>query len=275
MSAQYASEFFDVSVEEGVASLVMNAPEKSNAMAPAFWADLPRLAKAFDADPEVRVVVLSGKGKHFSSGMDLSTFNSLMDLVKMEPGRAAYAMRQNVLYYQAAFNALEAMRQPVIAAIHGACIGGAIDLICACDIRLASQGAFFSIEDINIGMTADVGTLQRLPKLIAPGIVSELALTGRKFSAEEALGWGMVNAVHEDGQALMQAAALMATEIASKSPLAVAGTKESLLYARDHTVDQGLEQIATWNGGMLRPEDLMTAMQARMAKKTATFKDIA
>jgi len=275
MSDALASEFFDVSIEAGVASLVMNAPEKSNAMAPAFWADLPRIAGVLDEMPEVRVVLLSGNGKNFSAGMDLSVFNELMDLIKLEPGRAAYAMRRNVLYYQNALSALETMRQPVIAAIQGACIGGGIDLITACDIRLASANAFFSIEEINIGMTADVGTLQRLPKLIPPGIVSELALTGRRFSAEEALGWGMVSAVHEDPAALMEAAQEMAALIASKSPLAAAGTKASITYARDHSVAEGLEQIATWNGGMLRPEDLMSAMQARMAKKTAEFKDIA
>ncbi len=275
MSDALASEFFDVTIEGGVANLVMNLPEKSNAMVPAFWTDLPRICEALDGTPEARVVVLTGAGKNFTGGMDLSNFNALMDLAKMEPGRAAYAMRKTVLKYQASLSALEKMRQPVIAAIQGACIGGGIDLITACDIRLASENAYFSIEEINIGMTADVGTLQRLPKLIPPGIVSELALTGRRFSAQEAAGWGMINAVPGDTEALLAFAQDMAKTIASKSPLAVAGTKVSLTYARDHSVDEGLEQIASWNGGMLRPEDLMGAMQARMAKKEAVFKDIA
>lgn len=275
MTDPLASEFFDVTVEGGVVSLVMNNPDKSNAMSASFWADLPRIARALDAMPEVRVVVISGNGKNFSGGMDLSVFNDLAALSKLEAGRAAYAMRKNILYYQDAFTALEEMRVPVIAAIQGACIGGAVDLISACDIRIASQDAYFCIEEVNIGMAADVGTLQRLPKLVPAGIVAELALTGRRFAASEALGFGMLSAVHADHEATLCAAREMAEGIASKSPLAVAGTKKSLVYARDHTVADGLDQIATWNGGIMRPEELMTAMQARMDKKAAVFKDIA
>ena len=183
-------------------------------------------------------------------------------------------MRQKLLRYQRSLSSLEDTRLPVIAAIQGACIGGAIDMISACDIRLASEDAFFSIEEINIGMTADVGTLQRLPKAMPLGIVSELALTGRRFSPAEAQGWGMINAVHPDAAAVRDAALEMAVIIASKSPLAIAGIKKSVTFARDHSVADGLDQIATWNGGMLRPEDLMAAMQARMAKTEAVFADL-
>lgn len=274
MTEALQSTFFEIRRHDAVVELVMNRPDKANGMTPDFWSDLPRLMMALDADAAVRAVVISGAGRNFTGGMDLAAFDSLMDLMKAEPARAAYAMRRNVLKYQESFNALERSRLPVIAAIHGACIGGGVDMISACDIRLASETASFSIEEINIGMTADVGTLQRLPKLIPMGIVQELAMTGRRFSAPEALGWGLLSSLHTDAGAVRDAALAMAVEIASKSPLAIAGTKQSVIYARDHRVADGLEQIATWNGGMLRPEDLMGAMQARVARKHAVFQDL-
>ena len=268
------SSFFQITRHGAVAELCMNRPDKANGMSPDFWSDLPRLIGALDADVTCRAVVLTGAGKHFTGGMDLASFQDLMALFQSEPGRGAHALRQTILRLQAALSSLEETRLPVIAAIHGACIGGGIDMISACDIRLATEDARFSIEEINIGMAADVGTLQRLPKLIPMGIVQELALTGRRFSADEALGWGLVNALHPNADAVRAAALEMAEGIAAKSPLAVAGTKQAVVYARDHAVRDGLDQIATWNGGMLRPEDLMGAMQARMARKEAVFKDL-
>lgn len=266
--------FFELIRHGAVVELTMNRPEKANGMSPEFWTELPEIMAALDADTTVRAVVLTGAGKNFTGGMDLSVFQGLIGMLQAEPGRAAYEMRQNVLKYQSTFNALENTRLPVIAAIHGACIGGGIDMISACDIRLASADAYFSIEEINIGMTADVGTLQRLPKAMPMGIVTELAMTGRRFTAAEAHGWYMINAIHPDAAAVRTAALEMAAEIASKSPLAIAGVKKSVTFARDHSVADGLEQIATWNGGMLRPEDLMAAMQARMAKAEAVFADL-
>ena len=268
------SDVFEISRDGAVAEIRMNRPDKANGMNAAFWTDLPRLVRALDGDMSVRALVLTGAGKNFTGGMDLAAFQPIMGILQAEPGRGAYALRRLIVDLQASFTALEETRLPVIAAIHGACIGGGIDMITACDIRLASREAVFSIEEINIGMTADVGTLQRLPKLIAPGIVRELALTGRRFSAEEAAGWGLVNAVSDDPEALRDAAFEMAYQIAAKTPLAVAGTKQALIYARDHPVADGLDQIATWNGGMLRPEDLMGAIQAKMAKKEAAFADL-
>ena len=243
-------------------------------MNPAFWDDLPVLIDALDRDTSVRAVVLTGRGRHFTGGMDLDSFNGIMGILQAEPGRAAYALRREILRLQDSLTALERTRLPVIAAIHGACIGGGIDMITACDIRIASRDAYFSIEEINIGMAADVGTLQRMPKLIAPSIVAELALTGRRFTAEEALGWGLISAVHDDAGAVRAAGLEMGRQIAAKSPLAIAGIKRSLTYARDHDVADGLEQIATWNGGMLRPEDLMGALKAKMARTEAVFADL-
>ncbi|MFK7944895.1 MAG: crotonase/enoyl-CoA hydratase family protein [Paracoccaceae bacterium] len=274
MSTDPASTFFELERHGAVAELRMNRPDKANGMSPDFWDDLPRLVEALDADTSVRAIVLTGAGKNFTGGMDLSTFQELMGLMQAEPGRVAYALRRIILRLQDSFTALERTRLPVIAAIQGACIGGGIDLITACDIRLASADAKFSIEEINIGMAADVGTLQRLPRLIPMGVVQELALTGRRFSSDEAHGWGLVNTVHPDANTVRAAALEMAQIISAKSPLAVAGTKQALVYARDHPVADGLEQMATWNGGMLRAEDLTAALQARMARKEAVFTDL-
>jgi len=258
----------------GVAHLEMDTAEKANAMTPAFWADLPQICAALNADPSVRCVVLSGRGRHFTAGMDLSAFNDIANLTKAEAGRAAYALRDKILYLQNSLSALETLRVPVIAATHGACVGAGIDMITACDVRVTSADVRFSIEEIHIGMAADVGTLQRLPKLIPPGIVHELAYTGRRFSAKEAKGWGLVSSVHDGREATIAAAMEMAQGIAAKSPLAIAGIKRSITYARDHSVEEGLDQIATWNAGMLRPEDMMSAVQAKMAKKQAVFADL-
>jgi enoyl-CoA hydratase len=252
----------------------MNKPDKANAMSPDFWADLPRLLGELAADQSVRAVVMSGAGKHFTSGMDLSTFNNLAKLFKEEPGRASYAFREVVLNLQDSFTAIERARFPVIAAIHGACIGGGIDMITACDIRIASADAYFAIEEINIGMAADVGTLQRLPKLIAPSVAAELCYTGRRFDAQEAKQIGLVSSLHTDAAAVREAALDLARQIAARSPLAISGIKRNLTYSRDHSVADGLDYMATWNGGMLRATDLMEAIQARMAKREALFADL-
>lgn len=267
-------QFFELTREGPVARLALNRPEKANGMTPEFWTELPRIVRELDVDPSVRALVIAGNGKHFTGGMDLASFQQVIALVQKEPGRAAYALRRLVLQLQDSFNALEECRLPVIAAIHGACIGGGIDMVSACDLRLASRDAFFSIEEIHIGMAADVGTLQRMPKLVAPGIVKELAFTGRRFTPVEAQGWGFVNEICADAEAVQARAMELAGEIAGKSPLAIAGIKQAVDYARDHSVRDGLDQIATWNAGMLRPEDLTAALQARMARKAAVFRDL-
>lgn len=269
-----AFSFFHLSVDGAVAHLVLNRPEKANGMNEAFWTELPAIIRTLDADHTVRALVISGAGKHFSAGMDLSAFDFIREVVKAEPARAAYALRQEILRLQDSFNALEQCRFPIIAAIHGACLGGAVDLISACDIRLAAIGATFAIEEIHVGMAADVGTLQRLPRLIPPGIVKELAFTGRRFSADEAKTWGLLNAVHIDQASTIGAALALARDIAAKSPIAIAGIKRAIDYARDHTVADALEQMATWNSAMLRPDDLNSAMEARMAKQEAVFADL-
>lgn len=272
--ADLESTFFTVAREGAVAHLAMNRPERSNAMSPDFWADLPRLLGQLEQDETVRCLVISGEGRNFTGGMDLAAFGDIAKLFDQEPGRAAFAMRKLILDLQEAFNAVEKLRFPVIAAVHGACIGAGVDLITACDMRLACADAYFAIEEIHIGMAADVGTLQRLPKLIAPAVAAELAYSGRRFSAEEARSFGLVSSVQETPEATLQAAFELAQSVARKSPLAIAGIKRNLAYARDHTVADGLDYIATWNGGMLRPADLMAAVQAKMAKQEAEFADL-
>jgi enoyl-CoA hydratase len=258
-----------------VAILTMDKPDRANAMTPDFWADLPRLLDALGRDETVRAAIIRGEGRHFTGGMDLSAFAGIAKLLEGEPGRAAYALRDMILDLQNAFNAIDRARIPVIAAVQGACIGAGIDMITACDMRLASADAYFAIEEIHIGMAADVGTLQRLPRLIAPSIAAELAYTGRRFAAEEARAIGLVSQILPDRAALDEAARDLARSIAAKSPLAIAGIKRNLAYARDHSVADGLDYIATWNAGMLRPEDMMAAVKAKMAKADAVFADLA
>lgn len=274
MGTEVDSSFFKIERRDGVAHLAMNRPDKANGMTTDFWADLPRILDALDRDETVRCAIISGEGRHFTGGMDLAAFAGIAKLFENEPGRAAYAMRGLILKLQDAFNSIERARFPVIAAVHGACIGAGIDMITACDIRLASIDAYFSIEEIHIGMAADVGTLQRLPKLIAPSIAAELAYTGRRFSAAEAKEFGLVSQLADDCAALMEIAARLADSIAKKSPLAIAGIKRNLAYARDHSVADGLDHIATWNGGMLRANELMTAIQAKMTKSEAVFANL-
>ena len=266
--------FFTVEQNGPVAEITMNRPDSANAMSPDFCDDLPRILRDLSEQGTVRAAILGGAGRHFSGGMDLATFDSIAAMLKVEPGRAAHGLRGLILKLQDTFTAIERAPFPVIAAIHGACIGGAIDMITACDIRLASQDAFFAIEEINIGMAADVGTLQRLPKLIAPGIAAELALTGRRFDSAEARSIGLVTGTFPDRDSMLAEARLLAQSLAARSPLALAGIKRNLAYSRDHSVADGLDYIATWNGGMLRAEDLMEAIQARAQKRAAVFKDL-
>lgn len=272
--SEIQSSFFSVVRDGAVAHLAMNRPDRANAMSPEFWEELPRLMSTLDRDEGVRCAVISGEGRNFTGGMDLSAFSDIAKLFDEEPGRAAHALRDNILKLQEAFNAVERARFPVIAAVHGACVGAGVDLITACDMRLASTDAYFAIEEIHIGMAADVGTLQRLPKLIAPAVAAELAFTGRRFSAEEAREYGLVSAVHGYREAAIHAALELAQETAKKSPLAIAGIKRNLAYARDHSVADGLDYVATWNAGMLRGADLMAAVKAKMAKQEAAFADL-
>jgi len=267
-------ETLQLSVDSHIAHVRINRPDKANAMNRAMWREIGNAFEWIDATPEVRVAVLSGNGAHFTSGIDLAMLAGVADEVDDDcEGRKREKLRRTILALQDSLTSLERCRKPVLAAIHGACIGGGIDLICCADMRYCAADAFFSIKEIEMGMTADVGTLQRLPKLIGDGMVRELAYTGRKFLAEEARSVGLVNRVFESPEALLQGVMQIATEIAAKSPLSMRGTKEMIVYARDHSVADSLNYIATWNAAMLMSSDMQEAMMAGMQKKVPMFRD--
>ena len=264
---------FQVELKGSIAHVQINRPEKVNAMNAAFWTEIIEIFQWIDETDAVRVVVLSGAGKHFSAGIDLMLLASVANEMGKDVGRNARMLRRKILQMQASFNAVDQCRKPVLAAIQGYCIGGAIDLIAACDMRYAAEDAQFSIKEIDMGMAADVGTLQRLPRIIGDGMLRELAYTGRMVAAQEALAIGLVNRVYSDQQALLDGVMAIANEIASKSPIAIAGTKRMISYMRDHSVDDGLEYVATWNAAMLQSSDLRLAMTAHMTKQKPEFVD--
>ncbi|XP_051521662.1 delta(3,5)-Delta(2,4)-dienoyl-CoA isomerase, mitochondrial-like isoform X4 [Myxocyprinus asiaticus] len=245
-------------------------PEKRNAMNKAFWSEMVDCFNQIAEDPECRVVVFSGAGKLFTAGIDLMSMAS--DILQPEgddTARISWNLRHIIGKYQETFSVIEKCPKPVIVAIHGACIGGGVDLITACDIRLCTQDAWFQVKEVDIGLAADVGTLQRLPKVIGSrSLVNELALTARKMYADEAKSCGLVSRVFPDKETMMAGAMEMAEEIASRSPVAVQGTKVNLIYSRDHSVPDGLNYMATWNMSMLQTHDLMKSAQAAMEKKS-------
>ncbi|MDD2045962.1 crotonase/enoyl-CoA hydratase family protein [Pseudomonas putida] len=264
---------FKVELNDNIAHVQINRPEKYNAMNAPFWSEIVEIFKWIDDTDAVRAVVISGAGKHFSAGIDLMLLASVANELGKDVGRNARLLRRTILRMQASFNAVDNCRKPVLAAIQGYCIGGAIDLVSACDMRYCSKDAQFSIKEIDMGMAADVGTLQRLPRIIGDGIMRELAYTGRTVEADEAQRIGLVNRVYDDHQALLEGVFAIAAEIAGKSPIAVAGTKEMLSYMRDHRIDDGLEYIATWNAAMLQSTDLRVAVAAHMSKQKPEFAD--
>ncbi|WP_312380333.1 crotonase/enoyl-CoA hydratase family protein [Stutzerimonas balearica] len=264
---------FRVELADKVAQVVIDRPEKINAMNADFWAEIIDVFRWVDDTDEVRVVVLSGAGPHFSSGIDLQLLAQVGAQLGKDVGRNAEQLRRKILSLQASFNAVDHCRKPVIAAIQGYCLGGAIDLISACDMRYCSADARFSIKEIDMGMAADVGTLQRLPRIIGDGMMRELAYTGRTLDGAEAQAIGLVNRVYESPKALTEGVNELARQIAEKSPLAIRGTKEMIRYMRDHRVDDGLEYIATWNAAMLQAADLRVAVAAHMARQKPDFAD--
>jgi len=257
-----------------IATITLNRPDKANAMNAPLWHDIGQAMRWADETRDVRVVIVAGNGANFCSGIDLNMLMALGEKINdVDQARQQEKLRYVILELQDALSAIERCRKPVIAAIHGACVGGAIDLVTCCDMRYASQEAYFSIKEIDIGMTADVGTLQRLPKIINPAVVRELAYTGRQILADEALSIGLVNRVFDSPAALIAGVNDIAALIAAKSPLAIRGIKEMLNYARDHSVTDGLNYVATWNAAMLMSADLQEAMSAKTEKRAPQFRD--
>ncbi len=263
-----------VTLEGAVATVTLNRADKANAMNAAMWQEIRQVFGWVDATPAVRVAVLRAEGKLFCSGIDLAMMMQMPAQIADDcEGRQREKLRRVILDLQDTLTSLERCRKPVLAAIHGACIGGGVDLVVCADMRYVSSDASFSIKEIDIGMVADVGTLQRLPKLVGQGITRELAYTGRKLGAAEAQQIGLVNRVFETREALYAGVQEIAASIAAKSPLSIRGSKEMLNYARDHNVADGLNYVATWNAAMLQSDDLMAAMTAGMMKQTPQFKD--
>jgi enoyl-CoA hydratase/carnithine racemase len=267
-------ETIDVSLSDGIARVRLNRPAKANAMNRAMWNEIREAFRWADVTPEARVVILDGSGAHFTSGIDLSLLGSVQAEVNDTcEGRARERLRRLILDLQDTLTSLERCRKPVIAAVHGACVGGGVDLVCCADMRYASADATFQVKEIDLGMTADVGTLQRLPRLVPDGLCRELAYTGRKVTAAEASRIGLVNRVFDSAEELAGGVGEIAAAIAAKSPLAIRGTKEMLLYARDHSVADGLNYIATWNAAMLMSADLREAFGAAMDRREPRFPD--
>ncbi|RDD41192.1 Delta(3,5)-Delta(2,4)-dienoyl-CoA isomerase, mitochondrial [Trichoplax sp. H2] len=256
---------------EFVFHVQLNRPQKRNAVNRQLRRDLKSCFDQLATDPNCRAVVISGAGKMFTSGIDLADLNVLPDR-NLDAARMGLRLHQNIKDFQDVFTAMEKCPKPIIAAVHGACVGAGIDLISSCDIRLCSKDTYFSVKEVDVGLAADVGTLQRLPKIIGNNsIVRELAFTARNFSSDEAKDIGLVSNVHADNNTVLQAALKMASLIAAKSPIAVLSSKVSLNYSRDHTVDEGLEHIAAWNMCMLQSEDMGKIFKSFQTKARPVF----
>ncbi|MDD2712039.1 MAG: enoyl-CoA hydratase-related protein [Simplicispira sp.] len=265
---------FTLTTTDHVAHLVLSRPEAMNTMHPTFWRELDTVLAQLHQSGDARALVISSTGKHFSAGMALEVFGGAITMDDQSPeGRAA--IFDLLADMQATFTRLESLRIPVIAAIHGGCIGGAVDMVTAACIRYATQDAFFCIQEINIGMVADVGTLQRLPKLIPLGLVKELAYTGRRLPAARALALGLVNGVFDTQDAMLAAALQCAQEIAAKPPVAIWGTKQAVNYARDHSVDDSLRQMGWLQGAIWSNQHVRESVAALQQKRAGDFPALA
>jgi enoyl-CoA hydratase len=267
---------FTLTIQEKVAHLVLNRPHALNTMQPVLWRELTDILQTLQRDAPARALVISSTGKHFTAGMALDVFGGTDSGIALNDstagGRASIVPQLSDM--QQAFTLIEQLRMPVIAAIQGGCIGGGVDMICACDIRLASADAFFCIQEINIGMTADLGTLQRLPKLIPEGVVHEMAYTGRRLPAQRAFVVGLVNEVFESQEMMLEAALQMAREIADKPPVAIWGTKQAIHYARDHSTHDALQQMGWLQSGIWQSSNLQEAFIAKQQGRAPKFDDL-
>ena len=268
---------FEVSIADHIAHIVLNRPEKRNSMITAFWDELPLVISALEQDDSVRVIVISSTGPHFTAGIDTAVFAS-NETPNEDPREVEHQKRRhgarfydNVLRMQRTFNCLEECRVPVLAAIQGGAIGGGVDLITACDMRYMSKDGFLTIFEINIGMTADVGTFPRITKLIPEGIARELAYTGRRMGAEEAQNIGLVNAVFDTHEELLAGVMEIAREITKKAPIAIYGSKRLITYSRDHSTADSLDYISIWNASMLNSAEVREAMSAASEKREGDF----
>jgi enoyl-CoA hydratase/carnithine racemase len=263
-----------VALQDGVATVTLNRPDKANAIDMAMWHELRDAMRWLDETAAARVGILCGAGRQFTAGIDLALLGAVRaEISDACEGRAREKLRRLILDLQDTLCAIERCRKPVIAAVHGTCIGGGVDLVTACDFRLASADALFAVKEIDVGMTADLGTLQRLPRLVGEGMARELAYTGRGVDGREACAIRLVNRCFDTREALQAGAGELAAAIAAKSPLSVRGAKEMITYARDHSVADGLNYVAAWNAAMLLSDDLSEALLAAREKRAPRFRD--
>ncbi len=265
---------FSLTHTNHVAHLTLCRPESLNTMHPLFWRELDEALTQIHREGTARALLISSTGKHFSAGMALETFSSAIAMDDQSPeGRAL--IFDSLTDMQATFTKLETLRIPVIVAIQGGCIGGAVDMATACCIRYATEDAFFCIQEINVGMVADVGTLQRLPKLIPEAIVKEYAYTGRRLAAAKAQAYGLVNEVFATQDEMLAAALATATEIAAKPPVAIWGTKQAIAYARDHSTEDALKQMGWLQAGIWSNAHVREAVAAMKERRSAEFTPLA
>lgn len=261
-----------LTIDAHVAEVVLNQPQSANAMNQEAWNELSQVFDNFNSNNEVHVVILSGSGKHFCAGIDLKLLGSIDRLVQgKSPAAAADEIRRLILDLQAPINKIEKCSKPVLAAVHGGCIGAGLDIVAACDIRYCTADGFFTLKEIDMAMVADLGSLQRLPKIMPEGLVREMAYTGRNVPAEEALRFGLVNQIFENKDAMLEFVRGIAKTISGKSSLAVRSTKSVLNHARESSIAEGLEYVATWNAGMLLSDDLKEAVKAFHEKRLPKF----
>lgn len=267
---------FDVAIGNKIAHITLSRGDALNTMTRDFWNELPEIVRAIDGEALARVIVISSTGKHFSAGMDLSVFaqDGAVTSQGRDPYIAAEQFRSNIRQIQSSFNALEAARVPVLFALQGGVIGGAMDMISAGDIRWCTGDAFFCIQEINIAMTADVGTFPRLQRYIPEGWVKEMAYTGMRLKADKAREIGLVNEVFDTQEALLAHVMGVAAEIARKDPVAVTGSKVLINYGRDHSTSDTLDYIGVWNAGMMPATHMKEAMMAQMEKREPVFPDL-
>jgi enoyl-CoA hydratase len=268
------TEFFELAHDNGVVHLRLNRPERMNTMTPAFFPALRDAVRSLGDDGNTRALVLSSTGKHFCAGMALDVFAGDDAMLVTGSARQRLAFQESLRKLMDCFSALDEARFPVICAIQGGCIGGGLDLATACDIRFCSADAFFTLQEINVGMAADLGSLQRLPKIVPQGVAREMAYTGERLGAERALAVGLVNAVLPDAATLLDRAMTLARTIASKSPLAIAGTKLALNHARDGSTASALQQMTLLQSAIFDTGEMATAIAAWKEKRSAEFESL-
>lgn len=263
-----------VTTDGPVAHIELNRPEKANALSAKMWREIREAFVWLDDTEQLRVGVLSGRGKYFCSGIDFEFLIQVeAEVEQLSEGRKQERLHQWIVELQDCVSSLERCRKPVLAAIQGVCMGGGLDFASACDLRYATVDCRFSVKEVDLGIVADTGTLQRLPHLVGQGVTRELAFTGHEFDGAQGRAMGLVNEVYEDKTAMMREVMTLAASIAEKSPLTIRGIKETLNFSRDHSVEQGLAFVALRNAGMLLSADIEEALTAQVQKRKPKFED--